>query len=321
MARKIIIDTDPGIDDAMAIFLAFNAPQLEVLALTTTFGNVAVDLATKNALTLVEVAKVEVPVAAGVALPLVAPPLAHPDFVHGRDGFGNINWPAPQGQPDGRSAAQMIVDLVHAHPNQIALIALGPLGNLAKALELDPTIAGLVDEVILMGGTAIEPGNVTPVAEANIINDPHAADIVFTADWQVTMIGLDVTHKVMINNELLNKIRIADRQCGEFLYRATQFYFNFYQQTFGIDGCYIHDASTIVYAIAPDIFSTEPGLVRVATEGIAIGQTIVAKPGKQYAVAHWDNIPQTNVCVDVDSERLLALIATTFLNAKPPESS
>ena len=314
MTRKIIIDTDPGIDDAMAIFLAFNAPQLDVLALTTTFGNVAVELATKNALILSEVAGVNVPVAQGVAVPLVAAPLPPPDFVHGSDGFGNINWPAPKGQADERSAAQMIVDLVHQYPNQVTIVALGPLGNLAKALALDPSIVELVDEVILMGGADKEPGNVSPVAEANIINDPHAADIVFTASWQVTMVGLDVTHRVMINDKFLDNIRQADtdKQCGEFLYQATQFYFNFYQQTFDIEGCYVHDASTIVYAIAPDIFTTTPGVVRVATEGVAIGQTIVATPGKHYAVNFWQDQPVTNVCVGVDSERLLSLIATTF---------
>ena len=314
MTRKIIIDTDPGIDDAMAIFLAFNAPQLDVLALTTTFGNVAVELATKNALILAEVAGVNVPVAQGVAVPLVAAPLPPPDFVHGSDGFGNINWPAPKGQADGRSAAQMIVDLVHQYPNQVTIVALGPLGNLAKALALDPSIAELVDEVILMGGADKEPGNVSPVAEANIINDPHAADIVFTASWQVTMVGLDVTHRVMINERFLADIRQADtdKQCGDFLYQATQFYFNFYQQTFGIEGCYVHDASTIVYAIAPDIFTTTPGVVRVATEGVAIGQTIVATPGKHYAVNFWQDQPVTNVCTGVDSERLLSLISTTF---------
>ena len=312
MSRKVIIDTDPGIDDAMAILLAFNAPQLDVLALTTTFGNVSVELATKNALILTEVAQVQVPVAQGVAKPLVRPPLAPPDFVHGSDGFGNINWPAPKGKADSRSAAQMIVDLVHQYPNQVSIVALGPLGNLAEALSLDPSIVDLVDEVILMGGADKEPGNVTPVAEANIINDPDAADIVFGASWQVTMVGLDVTHQVMINSQFLTRIRDADPICGDFLFQATQFYFNFYQQTFGIDGCYVHDASTIVYAIEPSIFSTQPGLVRVATDGVGIGQTIVAKPGKHYAVDFWENLPSTNICHGVDSERMLTLISEMF---------
>jgi inosine-uridine nucleoside N-ribohydrolase len=317
MSRKIIIDTDPGIDDAMAIFLALNTPKLDVLALTTTFGNVPVDLATKNALILVELANVDIPVATGVALPLSAAPLKHPDFVHGIDGFGNVNSPSPKRQSDKRNAAQMIVDLVHANPNEVTLVALGPLGNLAKAIELDQTIVKLVDEVILMGGTAFEPGNVTPVAEANIINDPHAADKVFTANWKVTMIGLDVTHQVIMDNALLSKIKQSKPIIGEFLYDITQFYIDFYHKTFGIDGCYVHDASTIVYAAEPDIFSTEQGHVRVATDGVAIGQTVIAQPGKKYGLNYWDNIPAANICLGVDSERLLKFIEKAFSNENP----
>jgi len=312
MSRKIIIDTDPGIDDAMAICLAFNSPKLDVLALTTTFGNVSVDMATDNALILTQLAGVDVPVAKGVAVPLEMAPLPHPDFVHGSDGFGNINWPASTRTADPRSAAQMIVDLVHAHPNEIAIVALGPLGNLAKAIALDPSIVDLVDEVILMGGVASNPGNVTPVAEANIINDPHSADIVFGASWQVTMVGLDVTHQVLIDDDFLNEIRVNDKTNGEFLYQATQYYFDFYREACQVDGCYVHDASTIVYAIEPDIFDVEPGVVRVATSGVGIGQTIVAHPDKKFALDFWDNRPTSNICVGVDSPRMLKLIAGLF---------
>lgn len=312
MTRKIIIDTDPGIDDAMAIFLALKAPTLDVLALTTTYGNVSVDLATKNALTLLELAGSDIPVAKGVAKPLAAQALPAPDFVHGKDGFGNINWPSSSRQADDRSAAQLIVDMVHQYPNEIAIVALGPLGNLAKAIELDPSIVDLVDEVILMGGAVEEKGNVTPVAEANIINDPHAADIVFGANWLVTMVGLDVTHKVLMGDELLSYIRDNNGEIGDFLYQATQFYFKFYQNRLDIDGCYVHDASTIVYAVDPEIFTTESKVVRVAVDGVAIGQTIAADPEKQLAVDFWNNKPVSNVCVDVDSERLLNFIKTTF---------
>lgn len=310
--RKIIIDTDPGIDDAMAIMLALKSTDLEVLALTTTFGNVAVELATKNALTLLELANSDIPVAQGVAKPMLAPALSPPDFVHGSDGFGNINWPTSNRQADERNAAQLIVDMVHQYPNEISLVALGPLGNLAKALELDPSIADLVDEVILMGGAAEEKGNVTPVAEANIINDPHAADLVFGARWSVTMVGLDVTHRVIMDNELLEYIRDNNGREGDFLYRATQFYFDFYHKTFGIQGCFVHDASTIIYAIEPDIFKTEDRVIRVAVDGVGIGQTITAKPQQTFALDFWENRPVTNVCLTVDSPRLLKLVKDTF---------
>lgn len=310
--RKIIIDTDPGIDDAMAILLALKSKELDVLALTTTFGNVAVDLATKNALTLLELEGSDIPVAGGVAKPIAAPQLAPPDFVHGSDGFGNINWPESTRQADERSAAQLIVDTVHQYANQVSLIALGPLGNFAKALEIDPTIVDLVDEVILMGGAAEEKGNVTPVAEANIINDPHAAEIVFGASWPVTMIGLDVTHQVIMDNDLLTHIRDNNGTQGDFLYQATQFYFEFYNKTFGIEGCFVHDASTIIYAMAPDVFKSEPRVIRVATEGVGIGQTITAKVGQQFALDFWENRPATNVCLEVDSARLLSIVKNVF---------
>lgn len=312
MARKIIIDTDPGIDDAMAIFFAFQAKELDVLGLTTTFGNVPVELATQNAITLTEIAKVDVPVAQGVAVPSVIEPRPHPDFVHGKDGFGNINWPAPKGKAVKESAAQFIIDTVRQYPGEVTIIALGPLGNLAAALKLDPEIAELVDEVILMGGTAIEYGNVSPVAEANIMNDPHAADVVFTAPWQVTMIGLDVTHQVLLDNNVLGRIKAANPEEGGFLYDCAQHYINFYSSRFGVNGCYFHDASTIAYAMDPSIFGVELGAVRVACEGIGIGQTIFAPQGMDFPEPHWNNVPMTQVCMEVDSEKLLKLFETTL---------
>lgn len=312
MARKIIIDTDPGIDDAMAILFAFQAKELDVLGLTTTFGNVPVELATQNAITLTEIAKVDVPVAQGVAIPSVIEPRPHPDFVHGKDGFGNINWPAPRGRAVNESAAQFIIDNVRQYPGEVTIIALGPLGNLAAALKLDPEIANLVDEVILMGGAAIEYGNVSPVAEANIMNDPHAADMVFTAPWQVTMIGLDVTHQVLLDNSVLERIKKANPEEGGFLFDCAQHYINFYSSRFGVNGCYFHDASTIAYAMDPSIFGVELGAVRVACEGIGIGQTIFAPQGMDFPVPDWKDVPMTQVCMEVDSEKLLKLFETTL---------
>lgn len=312
MTRKIIIDTDPGIDDAMAIFFAFQAPQIDVLGLTTTFGNVSVDLATQNAITLTEIAKVDVPVAKGVAVPSVIAPRPHPDFVHGKDGFGNIDWPAPKGKAVDKSAAQFIVDTVREFPGEVTIVALGPLGNLAEALKLDPEVANLVDEVVLMGGTAIEYGNVSPVAEANIMNDPHAADKVFTAAWQVTMIGLDVTHQVLLDNSILNRIKEASPEQGGFLYDCAQHYINFYSSRFDMNGCYFHDASTIAYVLDQSIFGVELGAVRVACEGIGIGQTIFAPEGMEFPEPHWTGVPMTQVCMEVDSEKLLKLFESTL---------
>jgi len=312
MIRKIIIDTDPGIDDAMAILFAHKATEIEVLGLTTTFGNVPVAKATENALILNSIAGVDVPVAEGVAVPLEITPRPHPDFVHGKDGFGNINWPATDKKALGITAAQFIVDNVRKYPGEVTIVALGPLGNLAMALELDPEIAHLVDEVVLMGGTHLEYGNVSPVAEANIINDPHAADKVFTAEWQVTMIGLDVTHQVLLDNTVLERIKQANPVQGDFLYQAAQHYINFYSDRFNMKGCYFHDASTIAYVMQPDLFGIELGAIRVACDGVAIGQTIVSPEGMSFPEPAWDNVPNTQVCMEVNSDALLSLFEKTL---------
>lgn len=312
MSQKIIIDTDPGIDDAMAILFAFKASAVDVIGLTSIFGNVGVDRATSNALVLTELAGQSVPVARGAAAPLRMDPRQHADYVHGQDGFGNIGWPEPMGQPDRRSAAQFIVDSVRENPGEVTLVALGPLTNLALALELAPDIAGQVKEVVLMGGAVHETGNVSPVAEANIINDPHAADAVFGAGWPVTMLGLDVTHQVLLKAAVLDRIRTANPNQGDFLSQAAQHYFDFYRQSLGIDGCYFHDAATIAYVLEPSLFGCRHGVIRVATDGLAIGQTMMAPEGRQFPTPGWEGRPLTKVAIEVDDVRVLALFEQTL---------
>jgi inosine-uridine nucleoside N-ribohydrolase len=182
---KVIYDTDPGVDDAMALYYALAHPAIDVVGITTTFGNVSVEQATTNALYLTALAGRDIPVSRGVATPWFKHPEAPPAHIHGADGLGNLGARRPAGQQaDPRSSAQFIVDMARAHPGEITLVAVGPLGNLSLALQLEPQLPNLVREVIVMGGTVSEPGNVSPVAEANIWNDPHAADRVFTAGWR-----------------------------------------------------------------------------------------------------------------------------------------
>lgn len=307
MTQRIIIDTDPGIDDAMAILFAFRSPELSVEGLTTIFGNVSVERGALNALTLCQLAGQSVPVAKGASVPLQMPPRPHSDYVHGSDGFGNINWPQAEGEPDPRSAAQFIVDSVNAHPGEITLIALGPLTNLALALELDPGIAGRVKEVVLMGGAVHETGNVSPVAEANLINDPHAGDIVFGADWPVTMIGLDVTHQVLLKNAVMERIAAANPEQGGFLNQAAQHYFDFYRGALGVDGCYFHDAATVAYVLDPSLFGCRHGRIRVATEGLALGQTMMAPEDRDFPTEGWADRPLVKVAFEVDDVRVLKL--------------
>ncbi len=312
MTHKIIIDTDPGIDDAMAILFAFGAADIEVLGLTTVFGNVSAERATLNALTLSQWAGKPVPVAKGADTPLMMEPRQHADYVHGQDGFGNIGWPEATCERDIRSAPHFIVDTVNANPGEVTLVALGPLTNLALALELDPDIAGKVKEVVLMGGAVHETGNVSPVAEANLINDPHAGDAVFGADWPVTMIGLDVTHQVLLKAGVLERIEAANPEQGGFLNKAAQHYFDFYREAMGIDGCYFHDAATIAYVLDPSLFGCRHGAVRVATDGLAIGQTMMAPEGRTFPTEGWENRPLVKVAIEVDDVRVLSLFERTL---------
>ena len=173
--RKIIIDTDPGIDDAMAIFLALASPELDVVGLTTVMGNVEVDLATTNALRLLEIAgRSDIPVAEGAGKPIATDFLGTVEFVHGDDGQGNAFLPSPASRPLGISAAEFIVQQARAYPGEITLVPIGPLTNIALALRLEPNLPKLVAGAVLMGGNAFCPGNASPTAEANIRNDPEA---------------------------------------------------------------------------------------------------------------------------------------------------
>lgn len=315
--HKMIIDTDPGIDDAMAILTAIAHPEIELLGLTTTFGNVSVECATQNALTLLEMAGLDVPVAQGVAIPEQQEPAPFPDFIHGADGFGNVNLPAPTRQALDKDAADFIIEMIMTHPHEISLVAIGPLGNLALALKREPRIADTVKQVVIMGGSIAEGGNVSPVAEANIFSDPHAADTVLTADWPLVMVGLDVTHQVLLSRSLFADIAEKNQKVGAFMQQAVTFYMNFYQQQRGAsDGCYGHDVSAVAYVIDPALFETIEGALRVATDGIAVGQTIMRRNhSRQYPVTAWDNLPLQKACMQVDSAGVVDLFSQTLTNA------
>ena len=302
--KKIIIDTDPGIDDAMAILFALRSPEIEVVGLTTIFGNVYTPLATENALRLVEFAGKEIPVAHGAELPLVVPLDYIADFVHGSDGLGNTNQPPPTGKPVDIPAAQFIVETVMANPGQITLVPVGPLTNIALALALEPRIAENVAGVVIMGGAATVNGNVNPAAEANIIHDPHAADVVFSASWPVTMVGLDVTNKTIMSDDYLASLKASET--GKYIFDISRFYREFHKQVGVNEGIHTHDPSAIAYVIDPTLFTSQQGPVRVVTEGIALGQTLWDRQQNWFGKNPWTDISPATVCVDVDSDRLLA---------------
>ena len=307
---KIIIDTDPGVDDALAIAFAALHPDLELLGLTTVFGNVSVEQSTVNAGYLVDLLGIKhVPVAKGEAVPSVQTPHGFPDFVHGKNGFGDIEVSYPTDfTPHALSAADFIIKTIHEHPNEVVLVPIGPLTNIALALKKDPSIAHKVKEVVIMGGAAHEKGNVSPAAEANIWNDPHAAQIVFEAPWKIVMVGLDVTWKTIMPDEPMARIAEKSPVVGGFLKKICEFYANFYRNVAGFDGFSVHDPATVMYVTNPELFTTEQGQVEVVKSGAGAGKTFFAPKGQIYAEDYWSKRDNVHVCLAVDKAGVLTLI-------------
>jgi inosine-uridine nucleoside N-ribohydrolase len=304
MPRKIIIDCDPGIDDAMAILAALRSPELEVVGLTTVFGNADVETCALNGLRLVELeGNDRIPVAKGCGQPLVVPMERVGTHVHGLDGMGNTNPPPPYGKLDSRHAAEFIIDMVRTYPGEITLVPIGPLTNIGLVLRLDPGIVPLVKEVVLMGGSIYAPGNISPVAEANVYHDPHAADLVYRAGWPVTMLGLDVTTKTVITPTFLERLYAANNPATQLLKRIQPCYQKFHDDVYGMQGAFhVHDPSVVAYMLQPELYRCQQMPVYVETEGRCLGQTI-ADGHKQ-----WGERSLTNIPLEVDEPGVLELL-------------
>ena len=301
--QKIIIDTDPGIDDAMAVFFAGLSEKLDLVAMTSVFGNVTLDIATRNAMVLAEILKQNVPVSEGFSKPLVQRPNPVSDYVHGKEGFGDIPARLPKAKPTSVPADKYICDLINANIGEIILCPVGPLTNIAMALRHDPTITSKVKSIIIMGGGVFSGGNVTEFAEANIWNDPHAADEVFAADWEVILIGLDVTQKVVCAHSDFSKLVNKAPVIGGFLAQATDFYIKFYKEAVGINGCQMHDPITVIATIYPDLFTYEYHPIEVCLEPSRIGETMISRDiTRRFA----------KVAVDVDIDALKKIFFDTI---------
>ncbi|WP_394209292.1 nucleoside hydrolase [Enterovibrio calviensis] len=310
MKTKIILDTDPGIDDAMAILFAEANPNVELVALTTVFGNAEIDISTRNALYLKQRFGFQCDVAKGASKPLKRPPVGASIAVHGENGFGNVDMKEPTISADPRAAHQYIIDTVKALPNEITLVAVGPLTNLALALIEAPEITGLVKEVVIMGGafgTHEHTGNVTPFAEANVHDDPHAADVVFTADWPVTVIGLDVTHETFFSTDYIDTLRDTCGEVGEFMWDISRFYLDFYKSRMGVNGCFVHDPSAIAYVINPSLFTLREGPIRVVCDGPAEGLTLQKYKQTQHKTDEWADKHPQQVAIAVKDQAVLDL--------------
>ena len=313
--HKVIFDTDPGVDDAMALLFLAASPEVDLLAITTTFGNGSIETTTRNALYLAERFGIDAPVGRGAGAPLAGVAGDPPHFVHGRNGLGDVELPEQLSrQADPRPAYRLIIDLVRANPGDVEIVAVGRMTNLALALREDPGIASLVKQVVIMGGAfGINGvlGNVTPAAEANIWGDPLAADEVVAADWPLSMVGLDVTQKTHMPTPFLRALANEAGEAGRFIWEISRFYEAFHLAG-GIDSIYVHDSSAVAYLLSPELFQVRRGAIRVVTEGLAFGQTIQRPEDRVFPPGAWDGRPEHLVCTDVDSEGLRRLYRSTL---------
>ena len=312
----MIVDTDPGIDDAMALLFLRRSIDVRIEAITTVFGNGGVAVTTRNASYLARRFGIDAPIFEGADVPMHMPRRRLATHVHGVDGLGGTGL-ANDVVADlaSGSAAEAIIRLVRDNPGEISILALGPLTNLARAIELDAGIAPLVREVVVMGGAfgySGRRGNVSPVAEANVANDPHAADSVLGAAWPVTMVGLDVTSHCILPHADARAIAERGGEDGRFLWDISRDYEQLYRHHDGIDGCCIHDVAAAVCLVEPGLFETVEGPIRVATEGLAVGQTIQKPDSMTYPPSEWDIHPSQKACMKVAAERLVARYVSTI---------
>lgn len=316
--KKIIIDTDPGIDDAMAILLALRSPEVEVIGLTTIYGNVYTTLATRNALHLLEVAgRTDIPVAEGSHVTLTkGTKLRIADFVHGADGLGNQNFDPPKGKPLEQSAAAFLVEQAKLHPGKVTVVALGPLTNIALAIELDPEFCKNIGQIVLLGGAFSVNGNVNPAAEANIFGDPDAADIVFTCGADILAVGINVTHQVVLTDAERDKLMQSNGKFAQYLCKILEVYFSYHHEAYSMRGVYLHDPTALLAAVNPSLLTYTEGAVRVQTTGITRGLTLLYNKQKRFGeVTEWTDKPTVKVAVTVDAPTVVKLLMERLMES------
>lgn len=321
--KKIIIDTDPGVDDAMAIFVALKSPEVEVIGLTTIYGNVYTSLATRNALHLLEVAgRTDIPVAEGSHVTITnGTKLRIADFVHGSDGLGNQTFDAPKGKPIEQNAAEFLINQTNLYPGKVTVVALGPLTNIALAIQKEPEFAKKVGQIVVLGGAFAVNGNVNPASEANIFGDPDAADIVFTSGADIVAVGINVTHQVVLTAMDRDRLAKSNAKFARYIDKITDVYFDYHNDAYGIKGVYLHDPTTMLVAIDPSLFTYTEGVVRVQTAGITRGLTLFYNKQKRFAeVTEWCDKPSVKVAVTVDAPTVVNLIMDRLMMQEDPSS-
>ncbi len=316
--KKVILDTDPGTDDALAMLLAFNSPELRVEAITVVAGNMTADAGLENALKIASLAgRCDVPVAKGAIRPLLQE-LNTGKFWNGANGLGGAELPATKCKASAEFAPDLIIQLVHKYPHQITLIPVGPLTNIAIAVAKDPAIVPLVKEVVLMGG-GITGGNVTAVSEYNIHSDPEAAAIVFNAGWPITMVGLDVTEITLVTDEDVARLESKPGPETTFAAAVARFQIGTYQGTGIFHGGAVHDALAVGQVIDATILKTQDMRVDIETDGkFTRGMTVAnRKNAIERNVPEGDHLqsmgleavqPNVHVAVGADSRRFVDML-------------
>ena len=303
MTRKIIIDTDPGQDDAVAILLALASPELEVLGISAVAGNVPLALTERNARIVCELAgRSDMAVYSGCEKPL-RHTLVTAEHVHGKTGLDGPPLAEPTMPLRKRHAVDFIIDSVGAHPGAVTLCPIGPLTNIATAFEKAPDIVGEVQEIVLMGGAYFEVGNITPAAEFNIYVDPEAAEIVFNSGVPITVMPLDVTHKALTTRARVEAFRALGTKPGRMVAAWTDFFERFDKEKYGSEGAPLHDPCVIAYLLQPELFSGRYVNVEIET---------VSPLTRGMTVADWwgvtDRKRNAMFMGDVDADALFALL-------------
>ena len=302
--QSLIIDTDPGQDDAVAILLAMASPEINLLGITTVAGNVPLALTQVNARKICDLAgRTDMQVFAGLDRPLVRP-LVTAEHVHGRTGLDGPVLPDPETPLQEQHAVDYIIDTLRREPaGSVTLAPIGPLSNIAMAMQRAPDIIPRIRQIILMGGAYFEVGNITPAAEFNIYVDPHAAQIVFASGVPVTLMPLDVTHKALTRTDRVGSLRAIGNRTGVAVAEMLEFFERFDEAKYGSDGGPLHDPCTIAWMIAPDIFNGRPCNVEIETASpLTMGMTVV----------DWWQVssrPHNALVIgDLDADRFFALI-------------
>jgi purine nucleosidase len=321
-ARRVIIDTDPGVDDAFALLLAMRSPELKIEGITAVAGNVPLELSLPNALRMVEIAgRTDIPVAVGAKTPLQRR-LITATYAHGENGLGGAVFPAPKLKPIADPASVFIRQIVRKYPGQVTLIMLGPQTNLATALASDPDLARMIKSVVMMGGS-LSGGNVTPSAEFNVYVDPEAARIVFQSGIPITMVGLDVTRKTALTDAHVKVLEAANTQVSMAAAKIARNDIDLNRKAGNASGPNMHDSLALASFLDPSLLKWKQYYVDVETTGeLTAGETLGYRPNeaglrgsaptlagtKTSTMLRDKFVPNANVAIDVDSARFFNLL-------------